>query len=151
MKHIQAGTIGSYDIVMERAYPPQDLRIINSVDTDIQILNGIVGILSLTLTSNQYLSVSRYYDKRVAAKQQEVANERDINTRVKGALAAAHEYLNTFDGIQFMKEVREMVASQPVPIKVPMKESEPGTGETPDVSFPVPPGMKCGKFMEDPN
>lgn len=90
---VEHGRIGSYDIVTERVYPVEDMRVINSVDTDIEILNGIIGILSLTLTSDQYLSVSRFYDKRVAAKQQELQNQRDAEAKTTAVMGAIWKFL----------------------------------------------------------
>ncbi len=58
-----------YNLVTETLESEDDLTVINSVSTDIEILRGIIGTLSLILTSNQFLSVNRTYDRSLATKQ----------------------------------------------------------------------------------
>lgn len=52
-----------YDIVTE-TYEDAGESVINSVATDIEILNATTSIISLLLSSNQLLSINRRYDKK---------------------------------------------------------------------------------------
>lgn len=56
-----------FNIVTER-FEKDELTVINSVQTDIEVVNAIVGILSLLLTSNQFISVNRMYDRKAGKK-----------------------------------------------------------------------------------
>lgn len=64
--------ISCYNIVTEQCTPYQDMPdVMNPADTDIEILNGIVSILSMVLTSDQYLSIARFYDRTATEKRQQ--------------------------------------------------------------------------------
>lgn len=52
-----------YNLVTETFEQEDDCTVINSVSTDIEIINSIISILSLILTSNQFLSMNRQYDR----------------------------------------------------------------------------------------
>jgi chaperonin GroEL len=54
-----------------------DLWIINSVSTDVEILTAIVSTLSLILTSSQFISMSQSYDKNTTRKQAMTTRCRD--------------------------------------------------------------------------
>ena len=62
-----------YDLVHERFMLDNECTVINSTLTDIEILKGIVSILSMMLTSNQFLSINRNYDRTMGRKQQQEA------------------------------------------------------------------------------
>ena len=53
----------SYNLVTEKFESEECATVINSVSTDIEIINSIISILSLILTSNQFLSLNRQYDR----------------------------------------------------------------------------------------
>jgi hypothetical protein len=79
----------SYNLVTETIEDIDNATVINSVSTDIEILKAIVGILSLILTSNQFLSVNRSYDKRVnrdQVRQQAIKDKEDIAQAVTSAV-----------------------------------------------------------------
>lgn len=58
-----------YNLVTESFDYYDELTVINSVSTDIEILKAVVGILSLMLTSNQLLSVNRMCDRKLNHRQ----------------------------------------------------------------------------------
>lgn len=58
-----------FNIVTEEFDTDDNLTVINSVSTDVEILKGMISILSLILTSNQFISINRMYDRK-AGKQQ---------------------------------------------------------------------------------
>lgn len=57
----------AYDVVKEE-YLVDDVKIINSVKTDIEIIGAMMSIVSYALTSNQMLSLNRKYDKEIAKR-----------------------------------------------------------------------------------
>ena len=56
-----------YDIVNEKFYL-DDLKVINSVRTDIEIIGAMMSIVTHALTSNQMLSLNRKFDKEVGKR-----------------------------------------------------------------------------------
>ena len=89
------GDISSYDIVNEECCTDKIPAVCNSVSTDIEILYGITGILGMVMTSDQYMSVSRMYDKTAAIRQQETINERATANTVNTILTAVDKYIDT--------------------------------------------------------
>lgn len=59
-----------FDIVNDTFMTYEDNTVINSTSTDIEILRGMVSILSIMLTSNQFLSINRNFDRTVGKQQQ---------------------------------------------------------------------------------
>ena len=59
-----------YDLVNEQIMTDEDCMVINSTLTDIEVLRGVVSILSTMLTSNQFLSINRNYDRTMGRQQQ---------------------------------------------------------------------------------
>jgi chaperonin GroEL (HSP60 family) len=57
-----------YNIRSESYETDSNLSVINSVSTDVEILNAVTSILSLILTSNQFLSMSKLYDKKAGRR-----------------------------------------------------------------------------------
>lgn len=91
-KDIRQGLITGYDIVTESVDTRPIPTIVNSVATDVEILNAIIGILGMILTSDQYLSVNRMYDKTAAIRQQEALNEISTRNKVDTILSAIDKY-----------------------------------------------------------
>ena len=56
-----------YDIVTEQFYR-DELKVINSVRTDIEIIGAMMSIVTHALTSNQMLSLNRKFDKEIGKK-----------------------------------------------------------------------------------
>ena len=90
---ILKGEISGYDIVEERPFTSYIPKILNSVATDVEILQAIIGMLGMILTSDQYLSVNRFYDKSAAIRQQESLNEITTKNKVNSILTALDSYL----------------------------------------------------------
>lgn len=60
-----------FDIVNDAFIPDQECYVVNSVRTDTEVLKGMVSIVSTMLTSNQFLSINRNYDRAMGQKQRE--------------------------------------------------------------------------------
>ena len=80
-----------YDLLNERFMTDDDCVVINSTLTDIEILKGIVSILSTMLTSNQFLSINRNYDRTMSKKQ---LREDKINNQVETVTAITEAIIN---------------------------------------------------------
>lgn len=96
IKSVDAGHMTSYDIRKEEGTRSEIPEVCNPADTDIEILNGIVGILSMVLTSNQYLSVSRFYDKAATEKRQQQMMVEDTRLKAQVFLNTLSEYHTSF-------------------------------------------------------
>jgi chaperonin GroEL len=92
---IVRGELTCYDIEAEAAYDSAIPSVCNSVSTDIEILYGITSILGMVLTSDQYMSVNRMYDKQAAIRQQEALNERTMTANVETVMKAIDGYFYT--------------------------------------------------------
>lgn len=78
-----------YNLVTEELYSINDNTIINSISTDIEILNAIVGTLSLILTSDQFLSVNRFFDKKAnitQIKAQRIEERKELTNATMDAI-----------------------------------------------------------------
>ena len=78
-----------YDLVNETFMTDDECTVINSTLTDIEIIRGIVSILSTMLTSNQFLSINRSFDRSmgtVQKKEERIQMQRDIATAVAEAI-----------------------------------------------------------------
>lgn len=73
-----------FDLVNDTLLRDEECYIINSVATDIEILNGMISILSTVLTSNQFLTINRNYDRMVGQQQ-----KMDMLTKSEGNKAQA--------------------------------------------------------------
>lgn len=82
------GRISCYDIVSERCTPADEMpNVMNPADTDIEILNGIVSILSMVLTSDQYLSIARFYDRTATERRQQQGMLQDEKLKMEARMA----------------------------------------------------------------
>ena len=54
-----------FDLVKDNFEDMDNLTIINSVSTDIEILNAMNSILSLMLTSGQFISIHQFFDRKI--------------------------------------------------------------------------------------
>lgn len=76
-----------YDIVTEQFYSGE-LKVINSVRTDVEIIGAMMSIVTHALTSNQMLSLNRKFDKEVGKR---MIHENDLEkyaTMMDGFLRA---------------------------------------------------------------
>lgn len=84
----------SYDMLQMKATIGDRVpKICNSVATDVEIMNGIVSILSMILTSDQYMSVARAYDKTAAMRHQAAVNKSSLEERVCTILSSIDTFL----------------------------------------------------------
>lgn len=109
---VETGQVTGYDIVHECASAAKIPPVINSVSTDIEILYAIVSILGTILTSDQYLSVSRMYDKTAAIRHQEKQNELSTRNKVNAILTTVSEYLITHPELAELLPFRSQVTPQ---------------------------------------
>ena len=58
-----------FDLVTDTFMCDDECVVINSVSTDVEVMRGMISILSTMLTSNQFLTINRTYD-RVMGQQQ---------------------------------------------------------------------------------
>lgn len=77
-----------YDIVSQRFMDDDFCTVINSVSTDVEVLRGMVSILSTMLTSNQFLSINRSYDRSMG-KQQQLEERVKVQTEITKAVTDA--------------------------------------------------------------
>jgi hypothetical protein len=98
-----------YDLVHNTFMTDDDCYVINSTKTDIEVLKGMVSILSTMLTSNQFLSINRAYDRTMGQKQRQ---ESLLNTKVTEQKAIAEAVVDV---------IAEKLAS--MGISFPKKES----------------------------
>jgi len=85
---ICAGNNWGFNIITEEFDIGDELTVINSVSTDIEILKGMISILSLILTSNQFISINRMYDRK-AGKQQMLADKVSNYKAIAGGICEA--------------------------------------------------------------
>ena len=72
---IKDSALLDYNLRTDEMHTVDKWEVINSAATDIEILRAVVNVLSMVITSNQFLSVTRRYDPRVNS-------ERAIQTRL---------------------------------------------------------------------
>jgi hypothetical protein len=111
-----------YNLVTECIEKDEDITVINSVSTDVEILNGMISILSLMLTSNQLLSMSRTYDRKTSRKQllQTKLEEQAANTKT-----IVNTVINTLDEAGIISK-ESMVINQETYDKLKLEESKIG-------------------------
>lgn len=92
-----------YDIVSQTIVPDERCPIINSVRSDTETIKAIVGILSIVLTSNQFLTINRSYDRLIGIRQrQETINK---NEAAKYGAIADEIYDRLKDKIPYLKGI----------------------------------------------
>ncbi len=81
-----------YDLRAEKLTEKKDWTVINSVQTDIEILNAMTSILTTIMTSSQFLSMNKAGDMKVShdeALRQRAEDEMTIsNAKAKGFIKA---------------------------------------------------------------
>lgn len=85
------GKITSYNLVTDERDSSPIPKVSNSIATDIEILYGVTSILGMILTSDQYLSVNRLYDKAAATRYQETMNREATIQKVSDIITAVKE------------------------------------------------------------
>ena len=101
-----------YDLVEDVFMTDDECTVINSTQTDVEVLKGMVSILSTMLTSNQFLSINRSYDRTMGKKQME---EAEIKKQVemtkavtKAILTEINRESNPSNG-GFLSSIRKML------------------------------------------
>lgn len=97
-----------YNLVTEELEPIDELTVINSVSTDIEILNAMISILSLMLTSSQFISINRMYDRKVGRRQ---VLDQKIKDQEELASAITRGILNVLnkEGIEMNKFLNSLI------------------------------------------
>lgn len=93
-----------YDIVKQVIMPDADCNIINSIRSDTETIKAIVGILSIVLTSNQFLTINRSYDRMIGIRQRQ---ETIVKNEAEKYGAIAEEVYNRMkDKIPFLSPMK---------------------------------------------
>ena len=71
----------------------EEWSVVNSLATDVEILNSIVGVLSILLTSDQYISINKMYDKKVSRRLQLEREQEKAKAIRLGELEAEMEFI----------------------------------------------------------
>ena len=90
-----------YNLVTEQ-FGPAGYSVINSVSTDIEIIKATTNILSLLLSSNQLVSISKMYDKKITTedairKERERAN--NVASGYVDAITNSEGFINLVNAI----------------------------------------------------
>lgn len=91
-----------FDLVNDKFMTDDDCYIVNSIKTDIEVLKGMISILSTMLTSNQFLSINRSYDRAMGQKQREEMMKQkkvDETVAIANALIDVLEEKGVFNNI----------------------------------------------------
>lgn len=115
-----AHKITGYDMVNEEILTSEIPSVVNSVATDVEILNAIIGILGMILTSDQYLSVNRMYDKSAAIRQQEAMNEMTTKNHINSILTAMDEYAQNHSDSDVVRMISGLLGRGTATISIPV-------------------------------
>lgn len=74
----------------------EEWSVVNSLATDVEILNSIVGVLSILLTSDQYISLNKMYDKKVSRRLQLEREQEKAKAIRLGELEAEMEFIRKY-------------------------------------------------------
>lgn len=96
-------THSGYDIVSQTIMPDECCPIINSVRSDTETIKAIVGILSVVLTSNQFLTINRSYDRLIGIRQRQETITK--NEAEKYGAIADEIYNRLKDKVPFLKGI----------------------------------------------
>lgn len=91
-----------FDLVNDKFMTDDNCYIVNSIKTDIEVLKGMISILSTMLTSNQFLSINRSYDRAMGQKQREEMMKQkkvDETVAIANALIDVLEEKGVFNNI----------------------------------------------------
>lgn len=94
-----------FDLVHDKLMTDKDCYIVNSIKTDIEVLKGMISIVSTMLTSNQFLSINRSYDRAMGQKQRE---EMMRQKKVDESVAVANALINVLEKKGVMKALRKL-------------------------------------------
>lgn len=84
----------TFDLVTDTI--TEDWTVINSLATDVEILNSIVGVLALFLTSDQFVSLNKNYDKKMSRKIMLEREQEKAKAIHLGELEAKMEFVKKY-------------------------------------------------------
>lgn len=96
-----------YDVRTNTYYDEKDYPIINSLAADVQVLKATVGVLTMVITSNQFLSMTKQYDRKMSKKQSLI--DAAVQERLKGA-AFAQGIINTLKKAENRKILADILS-----------------------------------------
>lgn len=97
-----AGLNMTFDLVTDTI--TEDWTVINSLATDVEILNSMVGVLSLFLTSDQFVSLNKSYDKKMSRKIMLEREQEKAKAIHMGELEAKMEFIKKYTSISNLDE-----------------------------------------------
>lgn len=84
----------SLDLVTNEFQNRGSWTIVNSLATDIEILNSVVGVLSILLTSDQFISLNKQYDRKINREILLDKKREDAKAEELGRLEARKEFID---------------------------------------------------------
>lgn len=102
-----------FDLVNDTLLKDEECYIINSVATDIEILNGMISILSTVLTSNQFLSINRNYDRIVGQKQKMEMLAKAEGAKVQAMIQYGLQELAKAENAEVLSMLRDTFSKKP--------------------------------------
>lgn len=102
-----------FDLVNDALLKDEECYIINSVATDIEILNGMISILSTVLTSNQFLSINRNYDRIVGQKQKMEMLAKAEGAKVQAMIQYGLQELAKPENAEVLSMLRDTFSKKP--------------------------------------
>lgn len=84
----------SFDLVHDAL--STEWTVVNSLATDVEILNSIVGVLSILLTSDQFISLNKMYDKKMSRRIQLEREQEKAKAIRLGELEAEMEFIKKY-------------------------------------------------------
>ena len=105
----------TFDLVTDSVF--KVWTVINSLSTDIEILNSVVGVLSILLTSDQYISLNKGYDKKMSRKLQLEREQEKAAAIEYGKLQGRLKFfMECFPDASMKKAANAVLNSSPFPI-----------------------------------
>lgn len=102
-----------FDLVNDTLLKDKECYIINSVATDIEILNGMISILSTVLTSNQFLSINRNYDRIVGQRQKMEMLAKTEGAKTQAMVRYGLQELAKPENAEILSMLRDIVSKEP--------------------------------------
>lgn len=102
----------TFDLVKDEL--TEKWTVINSLSTDIEILNSVVGVLSILLTSDQFISLNKQYDKKMSRRLMLEREQEKAEAIELGKLNARLKfYMEAKPGVDKSKAILYVLNSNP--------------------------------------
>lgn len=88
-----------YNLVTESFEDDENLTVINSVSTDIEIVKAMISLLSLILTSSQFLTMNKYYDKKAADELEAKRQRENLVKKIEVIMDTLNENMDVNDAL----------------------------------------------------